>query len=119
MSVKSMLYIIRRTPYENVRALETIDAILIGAVFELKVGVLFADDGVWQLVTSQSGPAGSKNIAQQLSVLPGYDIDSIWVCAESLAARSLTAANLCLPAVPVAQAEQRALLLEHEILLND
>ncbi|MGI9326033.1 MAG: sulfurtransferase complex subunit TusC [Pseudomonadales bacterium] len=122
MNTQSMniLYLIRRLPYSGTRALETLDAILVGAVFEQSISVLFADDGVWQLRQQQNtARAGLKNIAQQLSVMPEYEIESLYVCEASLKARNLSLDALCLPLSPLSYAAQIELIRGAEVVIND
>ncbi|MFK7912633.1 MAG: sulfurtransferase complex subunit TusC [Pseudomonadales bacterium] len=114
-----LLYVLRRSPYDSLRPLETIDAILVAAVFELSVGVLFLEDAVWQLVPPQRSAPATKNIAQQLSVLPTYEVESIWVCTESLRQRGLNSSDLVLPVTTVTMEQQQALLNSYPVVLND
>ena len=117
---KHILYLVRRSPYSGTRALETLDAILVGAVFEQSISVLFADDGVWQLHQGQNtSHAGLKNIAQQLSVMPEYEIESLYVCEPSLKARNVSLDTLCLPLTPLSYAAQTELIRGAEVVIND
>lgn len=97
-----------------------LDSVLVGAVFEQRISVLFIEDGVWQLAASQSTErSGLKNLSQQWRVLPEYDVDAIFVCARSLSQRRLKAAALSLPVTPLTLEQQQALIAAQDVVLND
>lgn len=116
---KRLLYLIRATPYGGQRALETLDAILVSAAFDLPVSVLFLDQGIWQLAAGQRTASGIKNMTSQWQVLPEYDVTALWACASSLAATGLTLNDLCLPVKVLDAAGQRDLMHQHDVILND
>lgn len=116
---QQLLYVLRRGPYDSLCPLETIDSILVAAVFELSVGVLFMEDAVWQLVPPRGDAAGVKSIAQQISVFPTYEVESIWVCMDSLNQRGLHQDDLVLPVATLSMAQQQALIADFPVVLND
>jgi len=117
---RTLLYLMRRSPYGSSHALEALESALVAAVFEQRVRVLFRDDGVWQLVQDQdAGALGTRTLARVATALPEYDVDDLYVCADSLRARNLTPKDLVLPAQPLDAAGQRALLLAADAVLND
>lgn len=108
--MKRVLYLIRRRP--GVAADETTDLALVSGVFEQRTTMLFADDGVFQLL-------GLEHRQSPLKALPTYGIDDIRVCARSLAARRLDAAAIDLP-VQLASADAiRELLADVDVVITD
>ena len=92
-------------------AREALDAILASAVFDQAVSVLFCGDGVWQLLPEQEDLTGSdKPLARSLAALPLYDVDAIYVDADSLRERGLSPGDL-LPLARLAAPEQVRQLL--------
>ena len=53
---KNFMFLNRRAPYGTIYAWESLEVVLIAAAFEQKVSIMFADDGVYQLVKG-SDPA--------------------------------------------------------------
>ena len=67
---------------------EIIDIISVAAVFDLPVGVMFLDDGVWQLFDATTSSEG-KNTTNYLSALPTYGVSEFLVSRECLESRHL------------------------------
>ena len=85
----------RKAPHGSVYALESLEVVLIGAAFEQDVSLAFVDDGVYQLMLNQDTSAiGSKNFSPTFKALGDYDVNKIYVEAESLEARGLTRDDL-------------------------
>ena len=98
MTPKKLLYLLRQPPYQGAHGAETIDAVLVTGIFDQQVSVLFKDDGVLQLLADQQGALlGRRSISSMLGALPEYDINDLYVCAESLIRHRLSAEDLCLP----------------------
>jgi len=94
---KSLLLVIRHSPYGSSLAKASVDLALAAAAFDQAVNLLFMGDGVLQLMPNQDGHAvGAKTIGRQLASLPLYDIDHVYV--DTQAASSY---NLDLEKVPV------------------
>lgn len=116
---KSFLLICRHAPYGSALAREALDVALTAATFDQSVALLFVGDGVLQLVRRQQPTAiAQKALDKQLSALPLYDVETIYVEAEALAARGLTAADLVLPVQPLASAEMARQIGNHDIVLG-
>ena len=95
MATKKFLYINRRPPHGSIYALESLEVVLIAAAFEQEVTLAFIDDGVYQLLQNQDGSAiGSKNFAPTYRALGDYDVNRIYVEAESLEMRGLVKEDL-------------------------
>lgn len=96
---KSLLIISRQAPWNGPSAREALDIALAGGAFDLPLGMLFLDDGVFQLAPGQQ-PATlqQKNLAANLQALPMFGIDELFACGHSLAERGLAGDALELPA---------------------
>jgi len=83
---KSILIVLRHSPYGSSLAKASMDVALATAAFSQIVDLLFLGDGVLQLQPDQdSQRLGLKNIGRQLSSLPLYDINCVYVDAEAAA----------------------------------
>jgi len=68
---KSLLIISRQAPWNGPSAREALDIALAGGAFDLPLGMLFLDDGVFQLAPGQQPTAvQQKNLAANLQALP-------------------------------------------------
>jgi tRNA 2-thiouridine synthesizing protein C len=96
--VKRFLYVNRKAPHGTVYALESLEMVLIAAVFEQDVHVVFLDDGVFQLKKNQNPNAlGMKDFSKTFRALETYDIENIYVERESMEARGLTPDDFLIP----------------------
>ena len=95
---KSLLIISRQAPWSGPSAREALDIALAGGAFDLPLGMLFMDDGVFQLAAAQQ-PASLqlKDLAANLQALPMFGVEELFVCAHSVAERGLDPASLSLP----------------------
>jgi tRNA 2-thiouridine synthesizing protein C len=119
MNTKRYLIICRRPPYGESYAREALDVALATAAFDQTIAMLFLGDGVTQLLHAHDSAAiGEKSFEKQLSALPLYDINSIYIDANALEQRGFTAADLSLPAQAVSDTEISALLKNHDVVLN-
>jgi len=116
---KTILIVNRKAPFGSAFAKEALDVGLIAAAFGQKLGMLFMDDGVYQLLKQQD-PAdiNQKNSSQTLPMLEMYDVKEVYVEAESLQARNLSAADLLIPVDIIDSQTTSELLEQQDILLN-
>ena len=112
--IKKFMFVNRRAPYGTVYALEALEVVLISAAFDQDISMVFLDDGVYELVKGQQTKAiDVKNFSPAYRALEGYDIEKLYVDADSLAARGLTEDNLLVP-VEVLSASQMAELMDQQ-----
>jgi len=98
MMARSMLIISRQAPWAGPSAREALDIVLAGGAFELPLGLLFLDDGVFQLTKAQQAASlEQKDLSANLQALPLFGIDSLFVARRSLAERNLDESSLALP----------------------
>lgn len=87
---KSLLIISRQAPWSGPGAREALDVVLAGGAFDLPIGLLFLDDGVFQLATGQDAKAiQQKDLSANLQALSLFGIDEVFACSRSLAERRL------------------------------
>ena len=93
--IKKFMYMNRKAPYGTIYALESLEVVLIAAAFDQDVSLVFADDGVYQLMKGQNtDDIGMKNFSPTYSALGDYDIKKIYIEKESLEERGLSLDDL-------------------------
>ena len=93
--IKKFMYMNRKAPYGTIYALESLEVVLIAAAFDQDVSLVFADDGVYQLMKGQNTQEiGMKNFSPTYSALGDYDIKKIYIEKESLEERGLSLDDL-------------------------
>jgi tRNA 2-thiouridine synthesizing protein C len=94
---KSLLIISRSAPGRGLFAREALDIALAGGAYDLPMGILFLDDGVFQL-TAQQRPefVEQKSLSANLQALPLFGVDELFACSASLAERGLGQEDLAL-----------------------
>ena len=113
------MYLNRRAPHGTGYAHEGLEALLMGAAFEQILCVVFMDDGVYQLKRGQHPEAlGLKNFAAAFRSLELYDVTSIYVEQESLAARGLDKPDLLIEATVLRSEEIGALIDEQDVVFS-
>lgn len=118
-SKKHFLIVCRQPPYGSSLAREALDVALATAAFDQPVAMLFLGDGVLQLLQPQDAAGiGQKSHDKQLSALPLYDIDALYVDSQSLRERGLDAAELAVPAQPLSDEQIAALYASHNVVLG-
>ena len=120
MSSKKIMVISRQAPYGNQRAREALDTALVSATYDQDVSLVFMDDGVFQLLKQQQASViEQKNLAANLSSLPLYGVEKIYVHSESLSARGLAASDLILDDIQCVDSPAlKQLLKEQDHLLS-
>jgi len=114
MAVKKFMLVNRKAPHGSIYALESLEVVLIAAAFEQDVSVAFIDDGVYQLKKGmQTKGIAVKNFSPTYRALEDYDVDKLYVEAESLALRGLKADDLVTD-VKVVDSETLADLMEEQ-----
>lgn len=95
---KSLLVISRQAPWSGPSAREALDIVLAGGAFDLPIGVLFLDDGVFQLAPSQNAKAlQQKDLSANLQALELFGVEDVFACRQSLAERGLASPDNAQP----------------------
>lgn len=119
MIKKSFLIVCRRPPYGNSFAREALDVAMAAAAFDQSVAMLFLGDGVLQLIGGQrSEHIGQKAHDKQLSALPLYDVENLYVDADALQIHQLETADLILPVQLLDTAKIAELFTSHDVVLG-
>ncbi len=85
-----LLVVSRHGPYDGQRARSALELALAAAAFDRDVALLLLGNGVRQLQSAQSTPAGKKNHGKMMASLPLYDMEQVYVDATALAANGIT-----------------------------
>ncbi|WP_060482947.1 sulfurtransferase complex subunit TusC [Pseudomonas sp. NBRC 111119] len=112
---KSLLIISRQAPWNGPSAREALDIALAGGAFDLPLGMVFLDDGVFQLANGQQPAAlQQKNLGANLQALPMFGVDALFACGHSLASRGLAAGDLALPVQVLDDAALTGLIAQYD-----
>ncbi|MEX0165188.1 sulfurtransferase complex subunit TusC [Pseudomonas brassicacearum] len=110
---KSLLLISRQAPWSGPGAREALDIVLAGGAFDLPIGLLFLDDGVFQLTAGQNAKAlQQKDLSANLQALPMFGVEDLFLCADSAAERGIATDTLALGDVKALTAPQIAALID-------
>lgn len=112
------LIVVRHSPYGSSLAKAALDTALATAAFDRPLKVLFMGDGVLQLLPDQKTRRGVKNIARQLASLPLYDIEEIFVDADSIDTYQLDCTTMPVPARAVTLDDMRQMLAQAQHVLG-
>lgn len=94
---KSLLIVSRQAPWSGPGAREALDIALAGGAFDLPIGLLFLDDGVFQVTSAQQpGSLQQKDLGANLQALPLFGVEALYASARSLNERGLGDAELIL-----------------------
>lgn len=116
---RSMLIITRQSPWSGPSAREALDVVLAGGAFELPLGLLFLDDGVFQLAPAQQASRlQQKDLTANLQALPMFGIDALYAAKRSLDERGLDEASLSLPVDLLDDADLRALINRYDHVIT-
>lgn len=95
----SVAVVFTRPPHGSSAGREGLDALLAISALCEDIGVFFIADGVLQLREQQQPEKIlARNYIATFGVLPLYDVEQCFICAESLRERGLTAQDGVLPA---------------------
>ena len=89
--MKNTVFLFRHSPAAGDQAKEGLDALLATAAFEQKVMPVFLGLGVWQLNRQMAlSNINLASIDKQLSALPLYDVDTLYVHKPSFENHGVT-----------------------------
>ncbi|WP_213878637.1 sulfurtransferase complex subunit TusC [Pseudomonas sp. dw_358] len=117
---KSLLIVSRQAPWTGPGAREALDIALAGGAYDLPLAMLFLDDGVFQLASSQQPvQLQQKDLGANLNALPMFGVEDLYVCVSSLVERGLSTEGLTLPVRALQAAELTGLFdrFDHVITL--
>ena len=110
---KSILIISRQSPWSGPGAREALDIVLAGGAFDLPIGLLFLDDGVFQLAAGQNAKALQQNdLSANLQALPLFGVEELFACGDSITRRGLDPSSLALEEARVLAADEITALID-------
>ena len=116
---RHILIVFRKAPYGNLLAREALELALATAVFDQQLTLIFSGDGVWQLLNNQNSEGiDSKNTGKLLCAFPVYDISEIYVDADALTERQITATDLLIETQIVTKDRLMELMNQADIIFN-
>lgn len=96
--MKKICILFRSAPHGTVKGREGLDLALLSASFEQEVSLVFVDEGVLHLIKDQQPELiGGKDYLATFKALPLYDIESVFVCKQSLTDYGLSHGLLAIP----------------------
>jgi tRNA 2-thiouridine synthesizing protein C len=117
--MKKFMFVNRKAPYGTVYALESLEVVLITATFDQDVSLLFMDDGVFEIVKGQqTKDIGMKNFSPSYRALEGYDVEKLYVDADSLAQRGLSEKDLLVPVEVLSGQQVAELMQQQDVVLS-
>lgn len=116
---KSILIIIRHSPYGSSLARTAIDIALAAGAFEQTVALLFMGDGVLQLIPEQDGAAlGTKTISRQIASLPLYDVGRVYAELESSRNYAIDLDSAPVAVIPMGRTDIHGLMCEFDHIMS-
>lgn len=89
--MKRIAFVFNSAPHGTASGREGLDALLATSALSEEIGVFFIGDGVFQLLAGQQPDAVlARDYISTFKILPLYDIEKCWLCAESLRERGLS-----------------------------
>lgn len=116
---KKILILCRQPPYGSPLARAALEIALATSVFDQQLSLLFSGDGIWQLLKNQQASAiDEKSIEKLIAAFPMYDIDSVYVDAESMRERNIELKDLSLEAQLLEPVQISAFCEQFDIVLS-
>lgn len=105
-------------PLQGIAARESLDLIFALAAVDHQLSVIFSDNAVYQLVKADdSAELMVKDFRRSFKLFELYDIENLYICAESLRQRQLQANALVLNVQPLECDELSQLLYtQHHVI---
>lgn len=117
--VKKFMFVNRKAPHGTVYALEGLEVVLISAAFDQDVSLVFADDGVYELMKGVNTKGIEvKDFSKTYRALDGYDIEKLYVEKASMEARGLTEGDLIVDVTVLDSAEMANLMAEQDVVIS-
>jgi tRNA 2-thiouridine synthesizing protein C len=117
--IKKYLFVLRKPAYCGLYIQETIDIILTTAAFDQQISLLFLDEAVFHLKTNQQPQlTEKKQVSALFNALEVFDINAIFLEAESLARYGLRPEDCGIPTKVISQADVADLIKHHNIVFS-
>ncbi|GHA07224.1 sulfurtransferase complex subunit TusC [Oceanisphaera arctica] len=117
--MNKVAFIFRTPPHGSASGREGLDAVLATSALSEDIGVFFIDDGVYQLLSEQDPvPVLGRHYAPTFGLLELYDVDNVYISAEALAERGVSAERLVIEAAVLSQPELQRRLADYKVRLS-
>jgi len=117
--VKKFMFVNRKAPHGTIYALEGLEVVLVSAAFDQDVSMVFADDGVYELIKGMNTKGIEvKDFSKIYRALDGYDIEKLYVEKESMDARGLSEDDLIVDVTVLDSAEMAKLMAEQDVVIS-
>ncbi len=117
--VKKFMFVNRKAPHGTIYALEGLEVVLVSAAFDQDVSMVFADDGVYELIKGMNTKGIEvKDFSKTYRALDGYDIEKLYVEKASMDARGLTEADLIVDVTVLDSTEMANLMAEQDVVIS-
>lgn len=104
--------------FDDIKGKESLDAALILASYEMDVSLFFIGNGVYQTLVQQPKDINAKDYVATFKALEFYDIESIYICEESLQERSLPLAANIPNSTIIPSDQMKGLLADFDVILT-
>lgn len=112
-------FVFRTSPHGTASGREGLDAVLAASALTDGLAVFFIGDGVYQILEGQDpGVVLGRHYTPTFGLFELYDIEAIYVCAESLAERGLSPSRLSIAAQALPRDELVARLADFNVRLT-
>lgn len=89
--MKKIAFVFTTMPHGNASGREGLDALLATSAITEEISVFFISDGVCQILANQkTNEILARDYISTFKILPLYDIDKIYLCADSLQERGIS-----------------------------
>ena len=97
--MKTLGFLFTHSPHSTAHGREGLDAVLATSAYSENIKLFFVGDGVSQLLKQQNPQSVlSRDYIPAFKLLELYDVEDIFVCADSLSAMGFSAEDLILDA---------------------
>ncbi|OAN17090.1 sulfurtransferase [Photobacterium jeanii] len=104
--MKALGFVFRTAPHGVNSGREGLDAVLATSAYSEDLQLFFVGDGVFQLLKHQQpNEILSRDYIATFKMLELYDIEQVFVCQQSLAARGLTEEDLLIDVTVLDEAD--------------
>jgi len=118
-TTKSLLVVVRHTPYGSSLARSSLELALAAASFGQTVGLLFMGDGVLQLIPEQdSKHMGVRNISRLIASFPLYELDRVFTDAYAIEQYGLHARELVLNTTVLDNEAMQKLMAQYDHIVG-
>ncbi|WP_116475234.1 sulfurtransferase complex subunit TusC [Zobellella maritima] len=112
-------FVFRTPPHGTASGREGLDAVLAASALTDELAVFFIGDGVYQILEGQDpGAVLTRNYTPTFGLFELYDIESIYVCAESLVERGLSVTRLSIAVQALSRDKLVARLADFNVRLS-